>query len=203
MTANFGRPKHFFSLRKELTMSKEKDFDLLGRLVSFLTSIPQYWGVLVDFAEKLNSQQGEIWAREFAKFLRKEATWQEADLFIPEGWKVESHKQDAFQADSSKITLYLSEGQKGSYVQGFKLQKELEDQPVLNANTLDYLLARPDLIPEEWKGKVIFFWGTIYGGPDGRLYVRYLYWDDGRWDWSYVWLDCSFFCSFPAACSQV
>jgi len=55
-------------------MSKQ-NFDLLGRLVALVTTISQFWGVLVDFAEKLNSENGESWAREFAKFLRKEPTW--------------------------------------------------------------------------------------------------------------------------------
>lgn len=55
-------------------MSNDK-FDLLGRLIALLTTISQAWGVLVDFAEKLNSKEGPRWAEEFARFLRKEPTW--------------------------------------------------------------------------------------------------------------------------------
>lgn len=67
--------------------------------------------------------------------------------------------------------------------------KELEDQPVLNANVLDFLREHPELIPDEWKGKFTFFWGTIYRHRDGDLYVRCLYWDGGRWDWGCDSLD--------------
>lgn len=55
-------------------MSNDK-FDLLGRLVSLLVTIPQCWGVLVDWVEKLKSKEGPRWAEEFARFLRKEPTW--------------------------------------------------------------------------------------------------------------------------------
>ena len=34
---------------------------------------------------------------------------------------------------------------------------------------------------------------------DGNLYVRYLYWNDGRWNWNYNWLDNDFNGNNPAA----
>lgn len=34
---------------------------------------------------------------------------------------------------------------------------------------------------------------------DGNLYVRYLYWNDGRWNWSNNWLDNDFNGNNPAA----
>lgn len=55
-------------------MSNEK-FDLLGRIVSALMTISQFWGILVDWCEKLASPSGAEWAAEFARFLRKEPTW--------------------------------------------------------------------------------------------------------------------------------
>lgn len=55
-------------------MSNPK-FDLLGRLVSLLVTVSQWWGALVDLAEKLNSADGETWEDELRKFLRKEPTW--------------------------------------------------------------------------------------------------------------------------------
>jgi hypothetical protein len=129
----------------------------------------------------------------------------DADPFVPEGWAVESHKKGGlFKWDATKVKLYLSKNQKGDkYVQGHKLREELENQPVLNANVLDYLLARPELIPEEWKGKYVFFWGTVYRYSDGYLSVRCLCWGGGRWSWLHDWLGSSFYCDRPAACSQV
>lgn len=115
----------------------------------------------------------------------------DANPFVPDGWKVEEHQKGGQLVwDASKVQLYLSDGQKnGKVIEGNKLRKELAGKPVLNANVLDHLLANPHLIPEEWKGKVIFFWGTIYRNSGGCLYVRCLRWGGDRWDWSYGWLD--------------
>src|SRR3989344_5319984 len=82
-----------------------------------------------------------------------------------------------------------------------KFRQKLQGEPVLNANILDYLLANPQLIPEEWKGKAVFFWGTIYRYRHsyGHLFVRYLYWDGEQWLWDYRWLDFDFLGGHPAA----
>jgi hypothetical protein len=82
---------------------------------------------------------------------------------------------------------------------GNKLRKELASKLVLNANVLDYLLAHTELIPEEWKGKYVFFWGTIYLYSGGRLYVRCLYWRGDRWNWDCFWLGDVFRDYNPAA----
>lgn len=125
-----------------------------------------------------------------------------ADPLLPSGWKgVEYHKKGGqLKLDLSKIKLHLSPNQmNGKYVEGNKLRKELATEPVLNANILDYLLAHPELIPEDWKGKYVFFWGTIYRNSHGRLCVRCLYWHGSAWDWSYYWLVGGFSGSGPAA----
>jgi hypothetical protein len=125
----------------------------------------------------------------------------DANPFVPEGWKVEQHRKGGqLEWNPERIALYLSKGQQdGKYIGGHKLRKELEDKPVLNACVLDYLLAHPDLIPESWKGKVVFFWGTIYRSADGGLYVRCLYWDGGRWSWDCLWLGLDWHGGHPAA----
>ncbi len=127
----------------------------------------------------------------------------DVDPFVPEGWTVESHKKSGlFKWDASKIELYLSKNQQRSkYIQGNKLREELAQKPTLNANVLDYLLKHPELIPEEWKGKAIFFWGTIYRGSGGYPGVRYLGWHGSHWDWRYYWLSNNFSSNDPAACS--
>lgn len=125
----------------------------------------------------------------------------DANPFVPNGWKVEEHqKGGAFKWDASQVTLHLDKGQKnGSYVEGNKLRTLLAGKPVLNANVLDYLLANPHLIPEEWKGKAIFFWGTVYRDSSGDLYVRYLYWSGGGWRWRGDWLGGGWRGDYPAA----
>lgn len=130
-----------------------------------------------------------------------------AGPFIPNGWSVEQHQQGGpFKWDPKAVELYLSEPQrKEKSIEGNKLRKELENKAVLNANVLDYLLAHPNLIPEEWKKdeknrtRYIFFWGTIYRSSYGCLYVRCLYWNDGRWHWSDDWLVRGWDVNDPAA----
>lgn len=120
--------------------------------------------------------------------------------FIPDGWLVEEHKKGGlFKFDPAKISLYLSKKQKKGSIGGHDLRKELSGKPVMNANVLDYLLAHPELIPEEWKGKYIFFWGTIYRYSFGYLCVRCLGWHGSMWDWSYFWLVSGFDSGSPAA----
>ena len=128
-----------------------------------------------------------------------------ADPYIPGGWTVEEHqKGGTLEWDSAKILLFLAEKQKTGLITGHDLRKELVDKPVLNANVLDYLLAHPELIPEDWKeGEYIFFWGTIYRYSDVGLCVRCLGWGGGRWYWDSHWLLRDWFANYPAACSQV
>lgn len=129
----------------------------------------------------------------------------DADPFIPDGWSVEEHRKGGqIEFDPAKIVLCLSNQQKGDgRIEGHKLRKELETQPVYNANLLDWLLLPENqhLIPKEWKGKVTFFWGTIYRRPDGDLCVRFLYWNGGGWDWGYSWLGGDWCSGLPAAVS--
>lgn len=115
----------------------------------------------------------------------------DADPFVPDGWKVEEHRKGGqFKWNAAKVALYLSKKQQnGKWIEGHKLREELKGRSVFNANLLDYLLKNPHLIPEEWKGKYVFFWGTVYRYSDGYLCVRCLCWDGGRWDWDYYWLD--------------
>jgi hypothetical protein len=114
----------------------------------------------------------------------------EAYPFTPDGWKVEEHKKDKKMVWSqTSVKLHFANSQKdGNIIKGDELRKELKDESVLNANVLDYLLKNPQLIPEEWKDKAVFFWGTIYRNSDGDLCVRYLYWGDRSWNWNYGWL---------------
>ena len=130
----------------------------------------------------------------------------DTDPFIPSGWKVEEHKKGGIiKFDASKVSFYLSKKQKNGSIEGNKLREELKDKKVLNANVLDYLLANPKAIPDEWKKdengntRFIFFWGTIYRNSDGNLYVRYLSWNDGLWDWGYCWLGRGFDSRNPSA----
>lgn len=134
----------------------------------------------------------------------------DADPFNPwvsDGFTIEEHQKGGqWKFDPKQVEFFLANGQRGGKViEGNKLRKELAKKPVFNANVLDYLLAHPELIPDEWKTdgngntRYIFFWGTIYRRRDGYLYVRYLYWNDGRWNWSNRWLGRGWRGNGPAA----
>jgi hypothetical protein len=117
-----------------------------------------------------------------------------------DGWKVEEHKKGGqFKWNASKVQLFLHSKQQGSNIEGNKLRKDLADNPVYNANLLDYLLDNPYLIPQEWKGKEVCFWGTIYRLSDGNLYVRCLVWHGGHWSQGDDCLDGNFNSHCPSA----
>lgn len=109
--------------------------------------------------------------------------------FIPDGWSVEEHqKGGVVKWDATKIALHLDESQtKGDWIDDSKLRKNVAKLSPYNANMLDFLIKKENqhLIPEEWKGRYIFFWGTIYRRFGRGLYVRYLNWSGGRWLWDY------------------
>lgn len=129
----------------------------------------------------------------------------DSPVFVLGGWEVLSDSEQLpnrvrgkIVFDPKKTLLFLSEKQKTDFILGHDLRKELADKSVLGANVLDYLLAHTELIPEEWKGKSVFFWGTIYRGSDGGLCVRYLDRRGSRWDWRYRWLGHDFRSDGPA-----
>ena len=104
--------------------------------------------------------------------------------------------------NGNKVLLHRTReqrGNKGAF--GSELYMELKNSKkvLLPAHILDYLVAHSELIPDNWKGKDVFFWGTIYRHSDGDLYVRYLRWNDGRWRWYCDWLDIDWYSRSPAA----
>ena len=107
-----------------------------------------------------------------------------------------------FEFDPAKIRLHLDEAQQNDgEIVGKELQKKLKDLPTFNANLLDFYLAHPSLIPEDWKSKWVFFWGTIYVYYPGGPYVRCLAWDRRYWRWGWRCLNLrdAFSRSHPAA----
>jgi hypothetical protein len=126
---------------------------------------------------------------------------------VPDGWTIlpdseqlPNRMKGVMEFDPAKVLLHLDEGQKeGKVIEGNKLRKKLKDVLVYGAQLLDFYLANPHLIPEEWKGKAVFFWGTIYRRAGGSLSVRFLYWSGTEWDWDYRWLDRAWDDGLPAA----
>lgn len=124
----------------------------------------------------------------------------DADPFVPGGWSVSEHqKAGSFQWDASKVELWLASDQKNCYdLDGHKIRRQVAKKVPFNANVLDYLLANPHLIPEEWKSVRVFFWGTLYFPPGRFVCVRCLLWKDGRWGWGRRWYGANFGGKDPA-----
>ena len=118
---------------------------------------------------------------------------------IPSGynWTIE-YTNELKSFDPKKLQLHLEPEQKDTYIKGEVLAERMKDKG-LSANVLDYLLEHPKLIPEEWKNKYIYFWGTVYRSSVGNLFVRFLDWFGGRWDWNCRWLDDGWGSGGPAA----
>lgn len=111
----------------------------------------------------------------------------DATPFVPGDWSVENHQLGGkIDWDPSQVVFHLEDEQLDGSVKGHELRKKLEDKkPVLNANILDYLLVNQRLIPDEWEGKNVFFWGTICSSPNGTLHVHFMRWDN--WDGCHKW----------------
>lgn len=127
----------------------------------------------------------------------------DAQPFVPSGMKLVSHVgYGLWKWAPELIQLFLSKEQERNYQEGNKLRKVIEalkGKIILNANVLDYLLAHPELIPESWKGKLVFFWGTIFRDANGELCVRCLRWSGSGWYWFCCWLGSNFYSGDPAA----
>jgi hypothetical protein len=131
---------------------------------------------------------------------------------VPDDWSVVEHRKGGlWRWNPARVSLYyakktITTPDERQIIRGHDFREELmNNQLVMNANLLDYLLAYPALIPEEWKGKIIFFFGTIYHLHVGGLCVRGLYWDKDQHCWYdyFRWLDWAFDSSCEAAVLKV
>ncbi len=126
-----------------------------------------------------------------------------ADPYTPYEWSVIEHRKGGqLKWDPEKILLFLSEKQQdGKVIKGDELYKELSCLPVLNANALDFLLDYSflNLIPVEWKGKTVCFWGTVYRNRFNGMYgVRVLCLRRYSWVWGWLWFEHDFGDCHPA-----
>lgn len=143
--------------------------------------------------------------------------------FIPEGWEIRPEDQlpgavdGKLEFDPADIVFHLADDQvRGESMDEIGLIEKLSGLTLLKSNVSDYLLANPNLIPEEWKrdehGQIrrIYFWGTVFRDPEGCRFIRCLYWHDDKWDsydhmlldeedHDYYWLHSEFNDQNPAA----
>lgn len=118
---------------------------------------------------------------------------------IYEDYSLLFYKKIELEFDLEKVELYQSKKQQTSKgIHGFDLERELyklrERTIILNACVLDYLLDHQEIIPEEWKGKNIHFFLTVYREIEhdedyetelkNTLFVRCLKWDESYSRWT-------------------
>lgn len=119
--------------------------------------------------------------------------------------KIKSHpeRKDVIEYDVSKIEHVLPLKSDENRISGNENLKRLNatGKIILDVRVLEELLKHPELIPEEWKKGVTYFWGTIFRNSDGRLCVAGLVWrGSGGWNWNSAWFDRDLFDHKPAAC---
>lgn len=67
-------------------------------------------------------------------------------------------------------------------------QKDLTETG-LNGAALGYLLKNQELIPVEWRNKVIVFTGTKYNDGDGNILYLNLYYFENEWVWGRTYIN--------------
>jgi hypothetical protein len=109
----------------------------------------------------------------------------EPDPFVPR-WctRVEEHNHvEPFKFSLINLPLSVYSAPFDKPITGDALRRKFAPLRLPNANILDYLLAHPTLIPDDWSDKKVFFWGTIYRDWLGLRVVRYLFRLHGSWTW--------------------
>jgi hypothetical protein len=115
------------------------------------------------------------------------------DPFCPRGWRIESTRRcGRVEIDISRIERRLSKVQRdGGRLTCDQFLAEF-GWVGLTAHALDWLLAHKELIPESWKGRLLFFPGTVYQFHVGNRCIRYLVFEGGDRGWSEGWLGADF-----------
>ena len=106
--------------------------------------------------------------------------------FLPDqGWKAEiGPKEGTLKFDSTTVELIKIGFHKSEWE---AISKKLSGV-ALNGCVLNHLLLHQNLIPAEWIGKKIFFWGTTYTESSGVKCVLYLVYFNNEWTWEAQYL---------------
>jgi hypothetical protein len=99
------------------------------------------------------------------------------------------HEDDQLSINGRKVERYFSPNQKGSSaIKGYKLGKELQYEPTLNACILDALYVNQQLIPKSWDSGSTYFWATKFCDETGGVCVACLYRNGKQWCRRHRWL---------------
>lgn len=121
------------------------------------------------------------------------------DAYIPEGYGFTvSHHEEMESFDPKDISLHIEPEQEKDYIKGEILEERMKGKG-FNSTVLKYLLDHPKFIPEEWKSKYVYFWGTVLRSSLGYRYVLCLCWRGGEWLWNARWLGDGWSADVPSA----
>ena len=105
--------------------------------------------------------------------------------FLGQGWTIEEEDERSLvltQLDLTEVRLeqMLKKGE--TSIKGEEKLRRLKEvgHIRLDAKIFQALWENQAFIPESWKGRAVYFDGTILRNPDGNRCVLYLYWSDGR-----------------------
>lgn len=83
--------------------------------------------------------------------------------------------------NSSRITLWRPPSLKQRTIDDVEALV-VHKHKVLNATVRDYLLRYQDLIPQDWREKILCFYGTIFSKARAKRFVPTIRWEDGKWE---------------------
>lgn len=105
----------------------------------------------------------------------------------PSGLKVHLHQKNG-KLNWHHDVIGYDHDEPRSRAMNFKYGDEVlarfEGNNLPNASAVTFYLKHPWLIPEEWKGQIIYFFGTIYIDSEGKLYAWRLEWHSDKNVWS-------------------
>lgn len=111
-------------------------------------------------------------------FVNEQGNWKPEyrDATLDYEWMNQSqfpNRVGRWKFDPTKVGLFLAEKQKRAYCyllldpgETVTFLSEVKQQSVFGDGLLDFYVKNPQLIPEDWRGKTIAFWGRIYRGFD-------------------------------------
>lgn len=114
--------------------------------------------------------------------------------FIGKGWSIVEQDERSLaitELDPAKISLVSMLNECEMRVQGEEKLRRLKASGHIRLDAKVFLAfwENKDRIPESWKGKYVYFDGTVLQSPDGRRCILYLYWSGVEWSWCYCWLE--------------